>query len=88
MLKNSGAEELLGETVFNTVYGSQQPNQNAAKSTQHLVSNPAVQSKHQQISQKKNNIDNNMSSIRGSNNPMPPNQIYLYLKQYKLGHKY
>ena len=73
---NSATQELLGETVFNTVYSSQnQQKPNVVQSRQNLMNNPTVQSNYHPMGSKKNNIDNNMSSIRASNkNPIPPNQ--------------
>ena len=73
---NSATQELLGETVFNTVYSSQnQQKPNVVQSRQNIMNNPTVQSNYHPMGSKKNNIDNNMSSIRASNkNPILPNQ--------------
>ena len=70
---NQNTLNLMGETVFNTVYQSQ-PNQNVAQSTQKIINNQTIKSKYQPAPQQKN-IDNNMSLNQASSQfPIPPNQ--------------
>ena len=42
---NQNTLNLMGETVFNTVYQSQ-PNQNVAQSTQKIINNQTIKSKY------------------------------------------
>ena len=71
---NQNTINLMGETVFNTVYQSQ-TNQNTVQSSHNVINNPTITSKYQPAPQQRNNIDNNLSINPASSKfPMPQNQ--------------